>query len=205
MCQMYAEAMTDSNRPAGGLRAMTRDMVRQRLADVAIDLFAAEGFECVTVEQIAATAGISVRSVHRYFPAKEDMVVGTLASYGSSVQDALEQRPVEEPVMDSLHAAYAAMLRTRPQTQRDKVAIRLLSSTPALHARNAEKHLVWAELLEPIVAQRLDGDDIALRSRVLVQASLGAFSAVLSAWADAGETRDVHELLDVAFGALGPA
>lgn len=178
---------------------MTRDIVRQRLADIAIDLFAEHGFECVTVEQIAATAGISVRSVHRYFPAKEDMVVGTLAAYGTFVRDALNGRPVEEPIMESLHVAYATMLRLRPQTQRDKVAIRLLSSTPSLHARNAEKHLAWADLLEPIVADRMPADDAPLRSRVLVQASLGAFSAALSAWADIRETRDLHELLDVAF------
>lgn len=83
---------------------MTRDMVRQRLADVAIDPFVERGFECVTVKQVAAAAGISVRSVHRYFPAKEDMVVGTLAAYGSSVRDALELRPAGESVMESLHA-----------------------------------------------------------------------------------------------------
>ncbi|WP_198415729.1 MULTISPECIES: TetR/AcrR family transcriptional regulator [unclassified Cryobacterium] len=194
--------MTEISNPAGGLRAVTRDMVRQRLADIAIDLFAEHGFECVTVEQIGAAAGISVRSVHRYFPAKEDMVVGTLAAYGTIVRDALEGRPVEEPVMQSLHAAYATMLRSRPQTQGDKVAIRLLSSTPSLHARNAEKHLAWAELLQPIIAERVHGEDAPLRSRVLVQASLGAFSAALSAWADSRETRDLHELLDVAFHAL---
>jgi AcrR family transcriptional regulator len=181
---------------------MTRDMVRQRLADVAIDLFAEHGFECVTVEQIAAAAGISVRSVHRYFPAKEDMVVGTFAANGTFVRDALEGRPVGEPVMESLHAAYATMLRRRPQTQRDKVAIRLLSCTPSLHARNAEKHLAWAELLEPIIAERVHGEDAPLRSRVLVQASLSVFSAALSAWADSRETRDLHELLDVAFQAF---
>jgi hypothetical protein len=104
--------------------------------------------------------------------------------------------------MESLHAAYATMLRRRPQTQRDKVAIRLLSCTPSLHARNAEKHLAWAELLEPIIAERVHGEDAPLRSRVLVQASLSVFSAALSAWADSRETRDLHELLDVAFQAF---
>ncbi|MDV6212713.1 TetR family transcriptional regulator [Rhodococcus erythropolis] len=191
--------MTDTTKTNDGLRAITRDMVRQQLSDVAVDLFAEHGFERVTVEQVAAAAGVSVRSVHRYFPAKEDMVVGPLAAYGEDVRDALEDRPAGEPVMASLHTAFATMLRQRPQTQRDKVAIRLLSSTPSLHARNAGKHLAWARLLEPLIAERLRGEDAELRARVLVQASLGAFSTALAAWADEGEERGLHELLQVAF------
>lgn len=194
--------MTEIEKPTGGLRAVTRDVVRQRLADVALDLFAERGFECVTVEQIAASAGISARSVHRYFPAKEDMVVGGLTAYGTLVRDALQARPADEPVLESLRSAYASMLGHRPQTARDKIAIRLLSSTPTLHARNAEKHLAWAELLEPIVADRLGGRDASLRAQVLVQASLGAFSAALSSWAAEDETRGIHELIDIAFRAL---
>ncbi|MEX0158668.1 TetR family transcriptional regulator [Microbacterium sp. LMI11-1-1.1] len=177
-------------------------MVRRRLSEVAIDLFAEYGFDVVTVEQVAAAAGVSARSVHRYFPAKEDMVVGELAAYGDVVRDALRDRPAEEPVMASLHAAYAAMLRSRPQTARDKVAIRLLSSVPSLDARNVQKHLAWAELLIPLVARRFVGGDADLRARVLVQSSLSTFTVALAAWAKEHETRDVHDVLEVAFHAL---
>ncbi|MEU5872211.1 TetR family transcriptional regulator [Glycomyces sp. NPDC047369] len=193
------------NRARSGLRGITRDLVRQQLSDVAVDLFAEQGFERVTVEQVAAAAGVSVRSVHRYFPAKEDLVVGPLAAYGEDVRAALAERPADEPVMASLHAAFAAMLRQRPQTQRDKVAIRLLSSTPSLQARNAEKHLAWAKLLEPLITKRLAGEDAELRGRVLVQAGLGAFATALSAWAEEGEARDLHEVLQIAFRALDRA
>lgn len=177
-------------------------MVRQRLSDVAVDLFAEHGFENVTVEQVAAAAGVSTRSVHRYFPAKEDMVIGTLADYGHLVSEAFEGRAIEEPVTESLHVAFAAMLSSRPQTERDKIAVRLLSSKPSLRARNVEKHLLWAEILTPIVARRLTGDDVLLRARVLVQASLGAFDVALITWADSRETRDLHDVLRIAFRAL---
>lgn len=196
--------MTETKTRAGGLRAVTRDVVRQQLSDVAIDLFAEHGFECVTVEQVAAASGISTRSVHRYFTAKEDMVVGTLAANGELVREALEARPAEEPVMTSLHAAYGAMLRSRPQTDRDRIAIRLLSSTPSLRARNVEKHLAWAELLTPVVAARLDGTDIPVRARALVQASLSALNVAMIAWADSDEARELGAILDVAFRDLTP-
>lgn len=177
-------------------------MVRQQLSDVAIDLFAEGGFENVTVEQVASAAGVSARSVHRYFPAKEDMVIGTLADYGQRVAEAFAARTTDERVMESLHAAYATMLGSREQTDRDKTAIRLLSSTPSLRARNFEKHLHWADILTPIVAQRLDGDHALLRAKVIVQASLCAFDVALATWAESDDMHGLQETLSTTFRAL---
>jgi AcrR family transcriptional regulator len=145
---------------------------------------------------VAVASSISARSVHRYFPAKEEMVVGTLATNGEFVREALEARPADELVMESLHAAYAAVLHRRPQTRRDKIAIRMLSSTPSLRARNFEKHLSWANLLTPsVAATRWLG--CSKRSRVLVRASLAAFSTALTASAESDETRGLDELLSI--------
>ncbi|MBT2585398.1 TetR family transcriptional regulator [Arthrobacter sp. ISL-95] len=194
--------MSQQDAPRGGLRAVTRDVVRQRLSDVAIDLFAERGFEGVTVEQVAAAAGVSTRSVHRYFPAKEDMVVGTLTDYGERVAEAFAARTTDERAIKSLHAAYSTMLGTRAQTDRDKIAIRLLSSTPSLRARNFEKHLQWAELLTPVVAHRLNGDHALIRAKVIVQASLCAFDVALATWAETDEMQGLQEILSTTFGAL---
>lgn len=192
--------MGQRDEQAGGLRAVARDAVRQRLADVAMDLFAEHGFETVTVEQIAEHAGVSARTVHRYFPAKEDMAIGMLEANGGLVRDALLARPVDEPALLSLRAAYTALVRRGPHDEsRVKTAMRLLSSTPSLRARNVEKHLVWAELLTPIVAERLDGDDATLRARVLVEASLSAFQLSMITWADDPTERTRAELIDIAF------
>ena len=60
------------NTAAPDTRQVARDAVRSHVAAVAVGLFASEGFDEVTVEQIAAAAGISPRSFHRYFAAKED-------------------------------------------------------------------------------------------------------------------------------------
>ncbi len=194
----YTRTVSGTGQHGDGLRSVTRDAVRRRLADVAIDLFAEHGFDGVTVEQVAVAAGVSTRSMHRYFASKEDMVIGVPEAYGQRVRDALAARPAE-PVMVSLHAAYAALLGHRPQTERDRVAMRLLASTPSLRARNLEKHLLWSGLLTPIVAERLGGTDAAMRAQVLVQASLAAFTLALIAWGDVRERRSVLEVLDVAF------
>jgi AcrR family transcriptional regulator len=75
-------------RAKSGLREITRRAVRAQIADTAMALFVAHGFEQTTVDQIAAAVGISTRSVFRYFATKEDMVVGHLNEIGDKRADA---------------------------------------------------------------------------------------------------------------------
>ncbi|NII40513.1 AcrR family transcriptional regulator [Curtobacterium flaccumfaciens] len=187
-----------------GLRDITRDAVRARLAAVAIARFDADGFDRVTVEQVAAEAGISARSFHRYFPAKEDAVIGDPARHGAALAAAFRARPEGEPVWTALQESFASMLvlggGDDPETGRRSV--RVMLSTPSLRARNLEKHHAWAEVLLPLVAARLglgetDGD---LRARTVVQAALSCFDVSVATWA-AGED-DVVGILRRSFGVL---
>ncbi len=194
--------MGERDRDGGGLRAATREIVRRQLSDIALDLFAEHGFDTVTIEQIADKAGISARSVHRYFPAKEDLVIDPPEPYGRFVMETLAKRPADEGVMTSLYSSYVALMGTREQDRRDKIGMYLLSRSPALRARNIEKHERWAELLSPIVSARLTGRDTDVRARALVQGSLAAFTLALTTWGDPDERRSVQELLRVTFSDL---
>ncbi|WFR71253.1 TetR family transcriptional regulator [Prescottella defluvii] len=59
---MYAAQVDSSSAPTSGLRGITREAVRRRISQVAVDLFAERGFDSVTVEQIAAAVGISAEA-----------------------------------------------------------------------------------------------------------------------------------------------
>ena len=199
---LYAPVMDVDTAPRG-LRGITRDAVRTRIADVAVDLFDEHGFDEVTVEQIAGAVGISARSFHRYFPAKEDAVLGDVARWGEVVRESFGARPDDEPVWVSLRTTYEALLESSVNSaQRDKRIMRVLGSTASLRARNLEKHLLWARMLSPLVARRLTGSDALLRAEALVHASLGCFDLAMTTWADPTETRTPVELLRTSFAAL---
>jgi AcrR family transcriptional regulator len=190
---------------ASSLRDITRAAVSARIAAVAVDLFAEHGFDHVTVEQIAATVGISARSFHRYFPSKEDAVIGDPGKLGRIACGAFAARPSGEPVWTSLHESFEAVFaQAGGYDEHGKRIMRVLNSTESLRARNLEKHLLWARLLTPLVADRLDGDHVLLRARTLVQASLVCFDVALTTWAGNDETASVSELLKQSFASLNP-
>ncbi|WP_285106756.1 TetR family transcriptional regulator [Promicromonospora sp. MEB111] len=201
---------TTSSRPSSGqsLREISRDAVRARITEIALELFAERGFEQVTVEQIAAAAGMSARTFHRYFPAKEDVVIGDPARGGEFVRDVLAGRPQDEPVWDSLRIAFEALVSQAPRRggddDRGKLAMRVLVSAASLRARSLEKHLLWARMLTPLVAARLPNDDAAFRAEIIVQSALACFDVALTTWANADDGTTASELLERSFATLRP-
>ena len=93
-----------------GLRERTRRAVQAEIGATAMRLFLAHGFEATTMEQIANEAGISRRSLFRYFGTKEDIVLGYLVEAGIVVRDALEARPASEPPWEALRAAFESLI-----------------------------------------------------------------------------------------------
>ncbi|WFR68273.1 TetR family transcriptional regulator [Curtobacterium flaccumfaciens] len=187
-----------------GLRDITREAVRARIAAVAVARFDRDGFDAVTVEQIAAEVGISARSFHRYFPAKEDTVIGDPARHRGALAEAFDDRPHGEPLWQSLREAFAGMMVSADEEpEYGRRSVRVMMSTPSLRARNLEKHLAWADVLTPLVAERVRAagvTDVELRTAVLVQAALGCFDVAITRWSVTEE--DAPALLRRTFDAL---
>jgi AcrR family transcriptional regulator len=197
--------MTVAPQLGSGLRDVARGAVRARLSEIAVDLFAEYGFDDVTVEQIADAAGISARSFHRYFRSKEDAVVGDLVPLGAVVGEMFSARPRDEAVWQSLHASFESLLgMLGGDDERSKRVMRVIAGTASLRARNLEKHLSWAEILTPLIADRL-GDDAELRASALAQASLVCLDVALNAWSREGERESSSTLLARTFAAVASA
>src|SRR5690606_5805575 len=58
-----------------GLREQWRRTAIRTIQERALDLFDERGFGAVTIEEVAAAAGVSPSSVYRYFGTKEGLVV----------------------------------------------------------------------------------------------------------------------------------
>ena len=97
------------------LRAQRSQLMTTELEAVALELFAARGFDAVTVEEIASTARISVRTFYRYFTAKEAVFQVQLDRRCEALRVALAARPDDEAPLRSMRIALEAVVSAEDQ------------------------------------------------------------------------------------------
>jgi AcrR family transcriptional regulator len=171
----------------------------------AMELFVSHGFEATTIEQIAAEVGMSSRSVFRYFPTKEDIVLGNLLQRGRDLAEALEARPIEEPPWVALRNALDTPIQAI-HIDRDSVlrTAHMLATTPSLRAARLDKHTQWIPFLAPNIALRLSGPEACrnLQAHAIVSSALSCLDAAVSEWTRGGGQASLEELLDAAITAV---
>lgn len=70
--------------------------------------FLAQGVEATSAEQIAADAGVSLRTFYRHFTSKHDLLFADFDAGLQWFRTALAARPAEEPVLSAVTAAIDA-------------------------------------------------------------------------------------------------
>lgn len=93
-----------------GLREDKKDRTRAQLLEAALDLIHKRGFEETTVADIAAAVSVSPRTLLRYFPTKEDVIVSWVQDGMTIVRAELTERLASEPPVVALLAAARTML-----------------------------------------------------------------------------------------------
>ncbi|MES9556467.1 MULTISPECIES: TetR family transcriptional regulator [unclassified Streptomyces] len=188
--------------PGPGLRERKKLRTRIAIRGAAHRLIAEQGYEATTVEQIAAAAEVSPSTVFRYFPAKEDIVLGD--AYDPALGAALRGRPRGEPPLESLRqvltGTLAASLATGEQELRQRT--RLMVEVPAIRLRMAESMSGTAAVLADALAARSGRDPDDLTVRVFVAAVLGTLREVTLYWGEHGQEGDLVAMVDRALGTL---
>jgi AcrR family transcriptional regulator len=130
--------------PELGLRERKKQHTRAAISDAALRLFLADGFDEVSVVDIAAAAEVSKRTLFKYFPSKEDLVVHRFADHVDEAARVVRKRAHGQAPLTALRAAFRAGLDNHePNTglcdaPEVLACYRLVLSTPALTARLAQ-------------------------------------------------------------------
>ncbi|MGH3967710.1 MAG: TetR/AcrR family transcriptional regulator [Mycobacterium sp.] len=88
-------------RPAQTARS---ERTRDALIQAALVRFLAQGVEDTSAEQIAADAGVSLRTFYRHFKSKHDLLFADYTGL-KWFRAALDARPADESIVDSVQAA----------------------------------------------------------------------------------------------------
>ncbi|MFH9066102.1 TetR/AcrR family transcriptional regulator [Streptomyces coeruleorubidus] len=185
------------------LREQTRSVVRALLARTALELFAAKGYDDTTLEEIAAAAGVSKRTLFNYFRSKEDLALNGLSEQGELIAARLAERPADEDPWMSLRAAFRVLEEIETTAERRLELVTLLFGNESLRAGHAEKQARWQDLFAPLIEPRLpDSDHRALHARAIAAAAITCLQAATEEWMRLGGQVDQFDLYDAAVQAI---
>jgi AcrR family transcriptional regulator len=185
------------------IREQTRAVVRSLLARTAVELFAAKGYDDTTVEEVAAAAGVSRRTLFNYFRNKEDLALSGLSEQGELIAARFAERPADEDPWASLRAAFQVLEEIEMTAERRLEMTTLLFGNESLRAGHAEKQARWQDLLAPLIEPRLpDSDHRTLQARAIAAAAITCLQAATEEWMRRGGQVDQFDLYDAAVRAI---
>lgn len=169
----------------GELRESKKRETRQRLSDIATELFLARGFDTVTVDEIAAAARVSKVTVFNYFARKEDLFFDRGSEDYELVRQALAQRGAAVSVIGALQSLVHRLVdEAHPLVKFDNITTgfwRTAKESPALRARARELRGEFERALSEMLQETVGRRDASapLVAGMLTSAWCVAFSSAL--------------------------
>jgi AcrR family transcriptional regulator len=137
-----------------GLRETKKARTRQAIAQAAMGLFVTQGFDRVTVAEVAQAAGVSEKTVFNYFPTKEDIFFDEVPAQLEELVEAIRNRAAGEPILSVLHRLQheKAARMTSPGFA---TFARVLDESPALRAKELEVMARFTDVLAATLRDEL--------------------------------------------------
>jgi AcrR family transcriptional regulator len=183
-------------RPAQTARS---ERTREALRQAALVRFLAQGVEDTSAEQIAADAGVSLRTFYRHFRSKHDLLFADYTGL-NWFRAALDARPAEEPIIDSVQSAIFAFPYDVDAVAKI-AALRGDELDPGRIVRHIQE--VQADFANAIAAQLLRRNgaadqtpDSRVRTAVTARCISAAVFGAMEVWM-LGEDRSLGELARV--------
>lgn len=180
-----------------------RSLLQAKYEQIAWGLFAKHGFRDVTVEEIAEAAGVSARTLFRYFPSKEDFLLGFTRRGLQTLVDLIAEL---EPNADPVRSVWQ-LIRTHSLEDPQDVRVltlwrRAAADAPEIHARvRGERMQALTEAVTDYCAKS-NGAAAAEdpEPRVLAGVVVGAEMAVIELWGRSD--LDLPEIFEAAEAAV---
>lgn len=182
-------------RRAGRRPSTTQD----HITEVALELFATRGFDDVSVDDVAAAAGISRRTLFRYFSSKNAIPWADFDAHLDHLRDLLDAAPSDIPLDEALRSGLLAFNSfDDAETPRHRQRMRVILQTDALQAYSMTMYAGWRGVIAAFVAQRLDLKATDLVPQTVAWTALGVALTAYEQWL-ADESVSLPDALGSAF------
>ncbi|MCU1592824.1 MAG: putative TetR family transcriptional regulator [Frankiales bacterium] len=182
-----------------------RSRVGSHIERVALELFATHGYANTTVADVADAAGVSARTVARYFPMKDDMLLAFARRMGEDARHGLDAlKGSADPIHGVWELWKQQAANNADQMQVMVLWMKALATAPDVGARvPGEQRREVQEVVVQLCAEALGVDPHTdLRPALLAATLMAANEAVCLFWMQSGATADLPGLFDEAREAL---
>jgi AcrR family transcriptional regulator len=173
-----------------GRREEKKAETRERLRAAAFARFEQRGYDATKIEDIARDAGVSPRTVYRYFPTKAQLVFAATPATLEQLTDLIAARPRSERPYTAL---WKALLDFVPNLD-SSVGIaqsRIIAANPTLYRSSLEyRDQIAAAMGEALIKRGGPGGTDADR-RLLGHLGMAALLVAAREWRNAGPERKV--------------
>ncbi len=189
-----------SQHRVGRRRSTTTD----HISNVAIDLFAARGFDEVSVDDVAEAAGIARRTLFRYYPSKNALPWGDFDAHLDHMRSLLNELDPGVPIGEALRTALLAFNSFDAQeTARHRQRMRVILETAALQAYSMTMYAGWRTVVAAFVAQRVGAKVEDIVPQTVAWTMLGVALSAYEHWL-ADESVSLEQALGEAFDTVNP-
>lgn len=176
---------------------------RARVQQAALALFVERGYAATTVDDIAARAEVSARTVFRHFRDKEEMLFDADDALSGVLLGAARAAPADAAPFGVVRAALAALVEVLgPDRDELRGRAAVLDSDVALQGRDLAKQARWTTALAGELVAR--GTDPA-RAALLTATAGAAFRTCYAGWLAEDGGPDLPTRLDAAWTGLAEA
>jgi AcrR family transcriptional regulator len=178
---------------------------RERLERSAIELFARQGYDNTTIEQIAAGAGLNRSTFFRHFGDKREILFGGEDGLASRFADSIANAPARQSALQAIETGFAAIAGVWfAQDRRDLAPQRIavVASNPEFRERELLKRRGITTAIA--AALRARGVEEAAATVAAELATL-AFAQTVDIWAEPDNTEQFSVIASRVLRALHAA
>jgi AcrR family transcriptional regulator len=185
-----------------GLRERKKAKTRRTIQEHALRLFAEQGYDATTVDQIAEAAEISPSTFFRYFATKEDVVIED--DYDPLLIRAFVAQPLSLSPVSAFRLAIREAFTQVYQADHEQILQRtkLQLQIPALRARLMTTQLNTANALTVAAADRYGRGVNDLQIQTFAGAVIGALVPALMRWVESDGKESLPDLTDAGLAHL---
>lgn len=198
-----AVAPTKTITRAPSLRDKHKNQTARALRAAALNLFATQGYDATTTEQIADKAGVSARTFFRYFATKESLLFFGEHDFIQSYAEELPQQPQE---LSDLDALCATIINQAPRLVRRRQSlllfVRSVASSRTLRGLDHDHQLENTRVLAQAVAARRGKRNPDEACTLLAAVTLLAYRRALDIWLAGPASADLAKVITTEFKLL---